>query len=331
MACWITVHYPHPVDDGIAWVIYLKDKGMAQKLRRGDQVLFYCGQYPPSINGQVVTRIRRMSDGRVDYVSLEETHGGIVGAATVCAGVRPMSETTHSRYEYGNTAEWLWFVPCEGFRRGNLVTREHYRTLAGRGVAVRSGLYQIDERTFDRIMAALGLASDAPKAVRPPEDPEIAAPRAEPERLAAGALARCGLPDAERLLQRIGEVRGQPERNMEDVVKDFLVELGHPPGAITFQVGRIDIKVASPAGGTHMVVEVKRDLTRSRDEARRQGFDYAMQVDARLVVLSDADRYEVYDRAKGGSYEAMRVGGFQLTRFTEADAAVLDSLRPLTA
>ena len=134
---------------------------------------------------------------------------------------------------------------------------------------------------------------------------------------------------AGRLLERVREVRGQSERNTEDVVKSFLLALGHEERAVTFQRGRIDIHVGLPDGGTHMVVEVKRNLQKRLDEARRQGFDYANQVDAMLVVLTDADHYEVYDRTSGSNYDAMLAGRFRLTGFSAADAATLRLISPL--
>jgi hypothetical protein len=79
-----------------------------------------------------------------------------------------------------------------------------------------------------------------------------------------------------------------------------------------------------------MVIEVKRSLRSraDRDDALRKGFDYACRNGARYVVITDADRYEVYDRARGLDHATMMCGAFQLTEFHEADVATLDLLRP---
>ncbi|MBC8107536.1 MAG: hypothetical protein H7Z14_13165 [Anaerolineae bacterium] len=135
---------------------------------------------------------------------------------------------------------------------------------------------------------------------------------------------------AQELLERIRQVQGMPERNMEDVVKAFFVLLGHPEHCITFQVGHVDVKVCNSQGKTRAVVEVKRSLLieRAYRDARRKGFDYASEVGSPLVVISDADIYEIYDRNRGQDYDSMLCGRFQLTKFTKADASVLNLLRP---
>ena len=135
---------------------------------------------------------------------------------------------------------------------------------------------------------------------------------------------------AQAILQRIRETRGLPERNMEALVQDFLLRLGHPSESIMFQVGRIDVVVNDPSGKPLFVFEVKRSLrsTKERDQARRQGFDYAARTGARFVVLTDADRYEIYDRKEGLDHDSMLRGSFQLTKFRRDDIAMLDELRP---
>jgi hypothetical protein len=55
--------------------------------------------------------------------------------------------------------------------------------------------------------------------------------------------------------------------------------------------------------------------------------DYACQTGAALLVITDADRYEVYDRRRGMDFESMICGRFQLTKFDTASEAVLDLLR----
>ena len=140
------------------------------------------------------------------------------------------------------------------------------------------------------------------------------------------------IPGAESLLARIRQVQGMPERNMEDVVKAFLILLGHPESAISFQVGHVDVRVNDEQGKSRIVVEVKRSLLveKAWRDARRKGFDYAGEVGAPLVVMTDADIYEVYDRRRGHDYDSMRCGRLQLTRFAAADRVVLDMLRPAT-
>ena len=135
---------------------------------------------------------------------------------------------------------------------------------------------------------------------------------------------------AESLLKHIREIRGTPERNMEDVVKDILLRLGHPPSSIIFQAGRIDVSVMNEDGQHLFVVEVKRELNTQQavDKARRQAFDYANQTGAPIVVITDSDRFEIYDRESGSSYEEQFRGSFRMTEFRPRDFELLDLLRP---
>jgi hypothetical protein len=64
-----------------------------------------------------------------------------------------------------------------------------------------------------------------------------------------------------------------------------------------------------------------------RAQARRQGLDYACQTGARFIVITDADRYEIYDHHRGWDFDSMYCGRFQPTQFYAASAAVLDLLR----
>lgn len=138
------------------------------------------------------------------------------------------------------------------------------------------------------------------------------------------------IPNAESLLDRIRQVQGMPERNMEDVVKAFLLQLGHAESAVAFQVGHVDVRVNDEQGKGRIVVEVKKSLRNEkvRRDALRKGFDYAGRVGAPLVVITDADSYEVYDQRRGIDYESRLCGRFQLTRFGPTDGTILDLLRP---
>jgi hypothetical protein len=134
---------------------------------------------------------------------------------------------------------------------------------------------------------------------------------------------------AAAFLERINKTRGMPERNMEDVVKRFLVLLGHDEHCIAFQIGHVDIRLANESGQASAIIEVKRVLyPGNQRSATDQAFGYAERAQAPTVVVTDSDLYEVYDRRRGASREDMFVGRFQLTRFHPGDERVLDSLRP---
>jgi len=138
------------------------------------------------------------------------------------------------------------------------------------------------------------------------------------------------IPDAEALITRIRSLVGLPERNHEDVVKELLLRLGFDASEIVFQKGRIDLCVLTQEGKTAAVFEVKRTIAgeSERAGARRQGMDYSSQTGALIIVVTDGDRFEIYDRRKGHDYNAMLCGSFKLTAFRDTDAKTLDLLRP---
>jgi predicted type IV restriction endonuclease len=98
---------------------------------------------------------------------------------------------------------------------------------------------------------------------------------------------------------------------------------------IEFQRGRVDLILEDSSGKPAFVFEVKRSIASEseRAKARRQGLDYACQTGARFIVITDADRYEIYDHHRGWDFDSMFCGRFQLTQFYAASAAVLDLLR----
>jgi hypothetical protein len=116
----------------------------------------------------------------------------------------------------------------------------------------------------------------------------------------------------------------------EDVVKDLLIRLGHPINLIVFQRGRIDLSLQDGSGKVAIVFEVKGSIASEPERAagRRQAMDYACQTGAPVLVIADADRYELYDRRRGFEFDTMFCGRFQLTQFDPTAAPVLDLLRP---
>jgi hypothetical protein len=137
------------------------------------------------------------------------------------------------------------------------------------------------------------------------------------------------IPGADALINRIKSVIGQPERNMEDVVKELLVRLGHPPNRIVFQRGRVDLILQDGSGKPAFVFEVKRSIASESERAKalRQALDYANQTGAQFIVITDADRYTIYDRHRRYDFGSQFCGSFQLTHFYASSEAVLDLLR----
>ncbi len=235
------------------------------------------------------------------------------------------------------SAEWTVHRPIRFLARMNVDASTYQRGMQRREIEARTGVskrsygaghFYISADEFHRMYSVVPwdwTAEDAPR----PADAPATAPAGTPDS-PAGGFVLPPFDGAASLLAHVRSIAGQPERNMEDAVKEFLICLGHDRASIRFQVGHIDVTVTGASGEPLYVYEVKRSLANpaTRAEAIRQGFDYAGRIGARFVVISDADRYEVFDRTRGLSHEAMRCGEFQLTAFRAADAEVLDVLRP---
>ncbi|MFW5652950.1 MAG: hypothetical protein ACOC0P_02800 [Planctomycetota bacterium] len=130
------------------------------------------------------------------------------------------------------------------------------------------------------------------------------------------------------LLPQIRGAVDMPERHVEDLVKQILMRLGVPSQSVRFQVGRMDICVVDQQEQSLLVAEVKRSLTKRStcDQARRQGFDYAMRSGSRHVLLTDARVFMLYDRSRGASYEDAFVGKAAITDLDEEGVIVLERL-----
>lgn len=230
--------------------------------------------------------------------------------------------------------EWSVHRPIRFIARMNVDAETYSRAMHRHEIQARSGVvrrsyggghFYISQDEYQRMFDAVSWdwrAADAP----PPSATHLAA---APARLSAPVLILPPVADAESLLALVRAIAGQPERNMEDLVKEFLLRLGLPRSAVRFQIGHIDVTVDGQDGKPLFVFEVKRSLLNpnARSDALRQGFDYANRTGARYVVISDADRYEVYDRKRGLDHATMLCGAFQLTAFRNEDVAILDVLR----
>lgn len=121
------------------------------------------------------------------------------------------------------------------------------------------------------------------------------------------------------------------ERQIEDYVKQILMELGFPELSIQFQVGRVDICAMDTKNQPVMVVEVKRsiDSTPKYNAARRQAQGYAEINGARYILVTDADRILIYDlNRKGNPNDLLIADGF-LSRPGSDINLLLNSLREI--
>lgn len=121
------------------------------------------------------------------------------------------------------------------------------------------------------------------------------------------------------------------EREHEDIVTHLFEALGYSRGLeIKFQRGRIDIVIVErDEPRPVIVIEVKRDwaLSRRSKDYVRQAHHYASEAGARWVILTNGNRYILYDRTRGLSYDEQLESEFELTRLTSEGLQHLTGLR----
>lgn len=188
----------------------------------------------------------------------------------------------------------------------------------------------IDSETKNRLISQGGKAIPRPNARRENNAPKEGSTVEVATSVARSSIILPPIPNAETFLKRIQSIIGLPERNHEDIVKEFLIRNGFDDASIIFQLGRIDLCIIGSNRKAFAVFEVKCNIAikTEKTDALRKGIDYANQTGALIVVLTDGDRYEIYDRRRGHDYDSMICGKFQLTAFREADVSILQLLQP---
>jgi hypothetical protein len=137
------------------------------------------------------------------------------------------------------------------------------------------------------------------------------------------------VPPAYIALVRAFRERGEEEKR-QLVAQLFFEILGYKRARVRSEHKHNDVRVHDRRDQPWLVVEVKALLEseRVRRAARRQGFDYAHRLGMRLVVISDGDFYEIFDRCAGQRlrYDEMRQGSFHLSALRSRDSDLLSLL-----
>lgn len=78
-----------------------------------------------------------------------------------------------------------------------------------------------------------------------------------------------------------------------------------------------------------LTIEVKADWALSPKSKTyiEQAYGYAQEVGTRFVIITNGDRYVVFDRARRLDYASNLIGEFQVTRLTRSGLDILESLR----
>ena len=109
------------------------------------------------------------------------------------------------------------------------------------------------------------------------------------------------------------------ERAHESLVQDYYELMGYSKfEEIKYQIGRIDVCI-KVNNKPVIVTEVKKDwkLSKSHTNVVNQAYNYANEVGATLIVITNGNYYAIYNRQNGFSYVENFVGEFTLTKITE--------------
>jgi hypothetical protein len=134
----------------------------------------------------------------------------------------------------------------------------------------------------------------------------------------APAIARHTVQVPPTYISLVRDFRDRGEEEKRQLVAQFFYEvLGYKRARVRSEHKHNDVRVHDRRDQPWLVVEVKPllETERHRRAARRQGFDYAHRLGMRLVVISDGDFYEIFDRCAGQClrYDEMRQGSFHLS------------------
>lgn len=122
---------------------------------------------------------------------------------------------------------------------------------------------------------------------------------------------------------------GHLERDHEDLVASLFELLGYERiHDIKFRRGNIDIRIEKD-NTPIITVEVKADWNLSPDSrgALRQAYNYAHETGTPFVIITNGDRYCIYDRRQGMSYEENLVADFTISRMAQESICKLNLLR----
>lgn len=138
-------------------------------------------------------------------------------------------------------------------------------------------------------------------------------------------------PSVQTLIERIKALKADTqhqERDHEDLVAEFFEALGYQRTVeIKFRRGRIDVLIMQE-GSPHITVEVKADwaLSDASKDYIQQAYNYALEHATRFAVITNGDRYLVFDLDQGRGYKSNFIGQFDLTNLVPAGVDLLQRI-----
>ncbi|HHD63905.1 MAG TPA: hypothetical protein ENK96_05995 [Desulfobulbaceae bacterium] len=137
------------------------------------------------------------------------------------------------------------------------------------------------------------------------------------------------------LIGKINALKNDPghlERDHEDLVASFFEILGYERiHDIKFRRGNIDIRIEKD-NQPLITIEVKADwaLSPESHNALSQAYNYALETGTPFVIITNGDRYCIYDRRQGMSYEENLIADISLTSLTKGSLNKIESLSKST-
>lgn len=134
------------------------------------------------------------------------------------------------------------------------------------------------------------------------------------------------------LVGKVTALKNDPEaleRDHEDLVASLFELLGYErTHDIKFRRGNIDIRI-DKENHPLITIEVKADWALSPDskKALTQAYNYSHETKTPFVVLTNGDRYCIYDRRQGLSYKENLCADLSITRIDQDGVTKLNSLR----
>lgn len=168
-----------------------------------------------------------------------------------------------------------------------------------------------------------------------PEQPPISRPDIilRPKPQAAVTIPSFDIPDwLKNLVGKVTALKNDPghlERDHEDLVASLFELIGYERiHDIKFRRGNIDIRIDKDTT-SWITVEVKSDWGLSPDSrgALSQAYNYAHEKGTPFVIITNGDKYCIYDRRQGMSYEENLIANITISKIDQAGVIALNSLR----
>ena len=136
------------------------------------------------------------------------------------------------------------------------------------------------------------------------------------------------------LISKVNDLKEREgsEKDNENLVAKFYETLGYEsPNEIKFRPGHVDILIENEEG-PYIVNEIKQNWglnrkTQNGMKAVKQGFGYALENGASLIVITNSDYFAIYDRTQPGTrIDQYFAHEFHLSKLKEEDCRVIEEI-----